>query len=266
MNIQLVSDLHLEFIARRSPGVRLFDIAPGADVLVLAGDVHSGSQAVDTFADSPIPVVYVLGNHEHYGFDMDRNYGACRAAAEGTAVHVLERDAVVIDGVRFLGCTLWSDYTFRSGLTQAQNMSRSQHVLRDHYYIQREGGQFTAQDALDRHTLSRAWLQATLAEPHAGPTVVVTHHGPHPRSVHPRFMHKDTIALNGAFVTDMSSELAKTTLWLHGHVHDSFDYVEAGCRVVANPRGYITNAGWASTPAQFAFENTHFRGDLLLTV
>jgi hypothetical protein len=31
---------------------------------------------------------------------------------------------------------------------------------------------------------------------------------------------------------------AHACLWVHGHTHDSFDYVVNGTRVVCNPRGY----------------------------
>lgn len=266
MRIQLVSDLHLEFLAQCAPGERLFQISPEADVLVLAGDIAAGAAAIGHFADAPVPVLYVLGNHEHYGAEIDSTLQACREAAAGTAVTVLEEDAFVLDGVRFLGCTLWTDYRFRSGLTPEQNMLAAERELADHYAIHQNGRLFTAADALRRHTRSLAWLDEQLRQWHRGRTVVVTHHGPHPRSVHQRFLNHRTMALNGAFVSELSEQLARADLWLHGHVHDCFDYHEAGCRVVANPRGYVLNRGCAASAADFEFENPAFRGELVLTI
>jgi hypothetical protein len=67
--------------------------------------------------------------------------------------------------------------------------------------------------------------------------VVITHHAPSRRSVHPRFASS---LLNAAFVSDAERFLGgdRVQLWIHGHTHDSFDYVVDGTRVVCNPRGY----------------------------
>ena len=89
----------------------------------------------------------------------------------------------------------------------------------------------------DRHA---SWLEARLATPFSGPTVVVTHHAPSPRSIHPRFAG---LPLNVCFVSDTEHLLEgrRVALWIHGHTHDSFDYVANGTRVVCNPRGYAKN-------------------------
>lgn len=266
MRIQLVSDLHLEFLAQHAPREKLFELSPAADVLVLAGDIAAGAAGVHQFADSPVPVLYVLGNHEAYGSDIDQTLKACRDAAAGTALRVLEQDSLEFRGVRFLGCTLWTDYRFNSGLSPAKNMAAAERALADHRAIRQSGRPFTAGDALQRHVQARAWLAGQLRTPYSGPTVVISHHAPHPRSVHPRFMSRDALALNGAFVSDLGDLLGGANLWLHGHVHDCFDYREAGCRVVANPRGYMINLRAAPAPDDFEFENPAFRRDLLLEV
>jgi len=87
------------------------------------------------------------------------------------------------------------------------------------------------------HASSREWLDRMLGRESVDPTVVVTHHGPHPLSVHPRFAGN---AVTPAFVSDLSDIIEKhqPPLWLHGHTHDRFDYNVGGTRVVCNPRGY----------------------------
>lgn len=112
MKIQLASDLHLEFLQRDFPGERLICPAHEADLLVLAGDIANGTDAISLFKDWPVPVLYVAGNHEFYHRSFEITRTALRHAAAGTAVHFLDNDVVDFGGVRFLGCTLWTDYRF----------------------------------------------------------------------------------------------------------------------------------------------------------
>ena len=85
--------------------------------------------------------------------------------------------------------------------------------------------------------------------------MVITHHGPHPLSVHPRYAGDP---VNAAFVSDLSELLPKADLWLHGHVHDSFDYKVGNCRVVANPLGYPSNLRSVGNAIELVFENRTF--------
>lgn len=85
-----------------------------------------------------------------------------------------------------------------------------------------------------RHT---TWLACKLAEPHAGPTVVITHHAPPSKSIHARFAHS---LLNASFFSTAEHLIdgRRVQLWAHGHTHGSFDYAVNGTRVVCNPSGY----------------------------
>lgn len=265
MKIQLASDLHLEFPQRDRPGERIIAPVPGADVLVLAGDIADGAEPFRLFANWPtpvrIPIIFVAGNHEYYGHLIDPMFRKMREGAALNNIHFLENDSIEIDGVRFLGTTLWTDYCLQRDRTQAHQMEHAQRHLNDHSRIRTGRKLFTPQDALDRHLIARAWLEAELAKPFAGKTVVVTHHAPHPLSVHPRFIGN---LLNAAFVSDMSELMPSVDLWLHGHVHDGFDYQVGRCRVVANPAGYIRNR-WDERE-NYLFENQTFDKNLLLEI
>lgn len=265
MKIQLASDLHLEFLKQKWPSERLVAPAAGADVLVLAGDIHNGTDAFKLFAEwassTGATVIYVAGNHEFYGHEIESTRETMREAAALCGIHFLENERVEIGGVRFLAATLWTDYLINQSLSQQQSMLHAQHGLNDHLLIRTERRTFTAQDALDRHEASRAWLATELAQPFEGKTVVVTHHGPHPKSVHAKYAHSD---VNAAFVSDLSELMPGADLWLHGHCHDSFDYQVGRCRVVANPAGYLTNRGWKTERDDFEFENKGFDPQLLL--
>lgn len=267
MKIQLASDLHLEFLQADWPGERLIAPVPGADVLVLAGDIANGADVFKLFSDwptpTPIPIIFVAGNHEFYGHAMEPMHARMKEGAATSGFHYLENESVEIEGVRFLGTTLWTDYRLEGDRTQSQLMTHAERGLNDHRLIRTGRHLFSAQDALDRHEASRSWLEAELAKPFDGKTVVVSHHGPHPLSVHPRFAGSP---LNASFVSDLSELMPGVDLWLHGHVHDSFDYRVGKCRVVANPAGYITNRRWMTERDQFHFENESFNRNLLVEV
>ncbi|GJH18137.1 hypothetical protein CBA19CS22_16365 [Caballeronia novacaledonica] len=254
MRVQLASDLHLELLARNFPGETVIRPAHGAGMLVLAGDIASGSKAIELFGTWPVPVIYVAGNHEFYNYCREDLVDELREKSVGTSVHFLERDVADFGGARFVGCTLWTDY--RLGDTQLEAMKSARRCLNDHRAIStRRGTEFSPRDALNDHHASRTWLSGELSRPYDGVTVVVTHHGPHPFSVHPRYAGD---VLNGAFVSDLTPLLAKADMWFHGHVHDVFDYAVQGCRVVCNPLGYPRNRFEAAHIRQLRFENEGF--------
>jgi stress-induced morphogen len=263
MKIQLASDLHLEFLQRNFPGERLITPAYGADLLILAGDIGNGIQAIELFKDWPVPVLYLAGNHEFYGTDFDPTRAALRKAAEGTRVTFLDNDVADFEGIRFLGATLWTDYRLVRNRTQRHLMENAEMRINDHFRIRDGDGKFTAQRALAEHEIARSWLAQELAKPFDGKTVVVSHHGPHPLSVHPRYIGEP---LNAAFVSDLSEFLSRANLWLHGHVHDSFDYNVEGCRVVANPLGYARNVNSAPAAGELDFENEKFQWSCVIEV
>ena len=263
MRIQLASDLHLEFLARQFPNETLIAPAYGADVLVLAGDIGPDILGVKLFARWPVPVVYVPGNHEYYGTDWPTMREELQRAARGTSVTVLDNGTWEFAGVRFLGSTLWTDYRLRANRTQRQLMDVAGSRLRDHSAIRVGAEAFTPEMALQDHEQSRRWLEEQLALPFDGKTVVVTHHGPSAQSVHPRYLGDP---LNAAFVSELDDVVGRADVWLHGHVHDSFDYKVCNCRVVANPRGYPRNRSSVDSARHLEFENPAFQWVCLLDV
>jgi predicted phosphodiesterase len=261
MRFQIASDLHLEMLYRL-PGYRVIEPAPDADALILAGDIHSHAHAIETFSYWPVPVYYVHGNHEAYFSDYYRVTEEIARKAGAAGIQYLERNAVELLGVRLLGCCLWTNYALDGNTAAA--MREAQRCIRDHSVIRVGDGQdFTPAIARTEHMKSRYWLQQQLALPFDGKTVVVTHHGPHRNSVHPRYAGE---LLNAAFVSDLTPLVEQADLWIHGHVHDSFDYMIGKCRVVANPRGYARNRLYAELPEQIEWENEAFDPRLLVEV
>jgi predicted phosphodiesterase len=235
VRIRVLSDLHLEFQDWTAPPA-------AADVVVLAGDIHVGTKGLSwarrQFGDARL--IYVPGNHEFYGGEMDATLEQLRRVAAMHDIALLDGDAVTIDRVRFLGAVLWTDFAlYGSGpaaIAQAQADARRGMV--DYRRIFRRGADRLQPDDTRRIHLRQAeWLAQQLAQPCDGSTVVVTHHLPHALSVHPQY---EGDRLNPSFASDLSALVrAPVQLWIHGHTHASIDYRIDGTRVVCNPRGYL---------------------------
>jgi predicted phosphodiesterase len=230
----VLSDLHLEQERFVPPLV-------DADLVVLAGDVARGTRGMEwTRRWAPRrPVLYVAGNHEFYGHALPELIGELRRAASPPSVRLLENDEVTLDGVRFLGCTLWSDFDFDGPEHRTQSMKVCERLVNDYEYIRFNPQDRTlrARDTRMLHVASRRWLAERLSRLHDGPTVVVTHHEPLIRGRPPS---KLTRTLAGAFASDLTDLMGRdrVALWVFGHTHRAVDLDVRGTRVVSNPRGY----------------------------
>lgn len=234
MRLHVLSDLHLSVAPLERPRV-------AADVVVLAGDIARPREAVEWARGFDAPVLYVPGNHEFYGGAIEDTVAELRALCAGTDVHLLERDEVRLNGVRFLGTTLWTDFRLHGdGEARDAAMRLAQALIRDFSRIRRDAASaepFTPGDSAELFDVQAAWLSERLAQPVACPTVVITHHAPSTRSVPARFADSP---LTPAFASAAEHLVdgGRAVLWIHGHMHDSFDYVVHGTRVLCNPRGY----------------------------
>jgi len=234
MKLHILSDLHLGHCGFEPP-------RNDADVVILAGDVARPRDAVAWARQFDKPALYVLGNHEFYGSSLQGAAAEFERQSAGTCVRLLDNTEIVIAGVRFLGTTLWTDFRlFGAGEKRVAAMTEAQKLMRDFTRIridEADARPFSPDDAAALFERDARWLSARLDAKHDGPTVVITHHAPSRRSVHPRFANSP---LNAAFVSDAEHLLDgdRVQLWIHGHTHDSFDYLVNGTRVVCNPRGY----------------------------
>lgn len=235
MKLHVMSDLHLS-MAGMEP------VETDADVVILAGDIARPDKACAWVRQFDKPVLYVAGNHEHYHGDLQGTLGELRRQGAGSTMVVLECDAWMFGGVRFLGATLWSDFRlFEDEATRTRAMADAVTLIRDFQRIRVDAERsepFTPQHSQVLFDRTSAWLDAQLQQPFDGPTVVITHHAPSPRSIHPRFAGS---LLNGCFVSDLERLMGaeRVRLWIHGHTHNSFDYTVRGTRVLCNPRGYM---------------------------
>lgn len=234
MRVQLLSDLHLETEAFEA------EPAPGAEALVLAGDIDSTWLGFDRFAGWPVPVLVVAGNHEFDGRELKAAWPALRERCDSLGLELLEREQRVLVGadgrrVRLLATIRWSDYdTFGAGgRERAMRASEYfQHVMR----ARRDGAAFDPPAVRDEALACRDWLRARLQERPAGidATLVVTHFAPSLRSADPRYGAQPGSA---SFCNADDELLPLADVWLHGHVHVRHDWRD-GARVVSNARGH----------------------------
>lgn len=240
LRVQVVSDLHVDVT-----DTRRLCLAPGADLVVVAGDTRAGTDAALAYLrrriPAPTPIVVVLGNHEYYGGSIAGELERAREAAGRIGITLLEDEATVIGGVRFLGATLWTDYALFGPAHRAVAMAAARRGLNDHRLISVGRGPerrpFLPTDAAALHAASVRFLDATLAVPFDGPSVVITHHAPHPVCIAPRFGRDP---LSAAFASDLSVliDARCPNLWVSGHTHHPVDTWLGPTRLVSNPHGY----------------------------
>ncbi|MDR5855712.1 metallophosphoesterase family protein [Caballeronia sp. LZ062] len=257
MKLHVVSDLHLEgnFDAAH-PGINpVLD----ADILVLAGDIARGARATKLFARWPRPVLYVHGNLEARSGHLIDLSRSIRMQASGTNVRYLEMETYVVGDVRFVASCLWTDYALYGAPSSAMKEAARCMPEFAHY----RGGDnraFSPAYALKLHQMARAWLTSELGKSFDGKTVVLTHHAPHAKSIPQRFAGDP---LSPAFASDLSSLMQHADLWVHGHVHESCDYMVGTCRVVCNPRGYRRKIRAGENGAD---ENRSFNPNLVIAI
>lgn len=261
MDIQLISDLHLEF-----QDVTL----PGGDVLVMAGDILVASawrkaknEGKDVFIADRFTrflteelakyreVIYVAGNHEHYNGRYEETHDLIREHIPDNC-HFLYNDAVKIDDVWFWGATLWTDMNKGDPITlhTVRERMNDYHVIKFGNSIQVDtgyGGTYYTNKFSPQFTKSLFHKSVEnlkkFAESHPDEKIVVTtHHAPSELSIDPRYSTE--YHMNGAYHSRLGNFIMdhpNIKYWFHGHMHNHFDYTLGECRVLTNPRGY---AGW----------------------
>jgi predicted ATPase/Icc-related predicted phosphoesterase len=246
----VLSDLHLEAV----PHPEAFRPArPEFDVLVVAGDIWEGDtcralELVASLANGK-PAVFVMGNHEPWRGELQRERDVARRAAKRFGVVLLDDSESEVAGINFVGGTLWADGRLAGpDATPLRETGEQISVLWD-------GTErlITCGDEAIIHARTRGVIEAAMARPREGKLVVVTHHAPHSVCLPPA--HRTGWAAgNGA--SDLSSliESGEAALWVHGHVHGTIDIMRpGGTRIVCNAAGP-------------GFNNLAFRDDWVVEV
>ncbi len=235
MKLAIFSDVHNEFGVWHPPKL-------DADVVILAGDIHSkhrGAQwAIESF---DVPVIYVPGNHEYYGSNIGSVNKKLKEQAQKSNVHVLLNESINIDGVNFIGSTLWTDFKLFGEEKQRECSFYAGSRINDYERIRlNDNGNYRKLRTADTQSFfdhSVSFIEKTLAKNTNNKTVIVTHHAPSRRSTPQQY--KDDL-LSASFSSNLEKLIAQydINLWIHGHTHHNVDYMLSGTRVVSNQRGY----------------------------
>jgi len=242
----IVSDIHQD----HKHNAYVHAPIPGVDVMIVAGDLEEGGgiESLLPYIEAGQRVIFVPGNHEYYDHEINDTKEKMREHSKFIGVDYLDNDTVVINNVRIVGATLWTDYLLFGESEEWFVRKACQHGINDYRYIKfrsriysqgnfHNSKHFTPSDALELHRRDKQYLATVLSNPHDGPTVVVTHHAPSTMSVPEEYKHDRT---TGAFASNLDVFIMnyEPDLWVHGHTHTSFDYEIGKTRVVCNPRGY----------------------------
>ena len=233
MKLQILSDLHIECAPYEFQKT-------DADIVILAGDIHLGQSgfkwALENITDQK--VIYVLGNHEFYREATPKLIRNLKQLSKETNICVLENEAVSIKGVRFLGCTLWTDFQLLGDIdaaiaTAQLNSTDFQQIRMSPHYRT-----IKPSDTVIWHKTTKRWIEQEIESFKDDKIVIVSHHAPSIRSI-PEESKNDP--LSAAFASNLDDFLKWTNaeLWIHGHIHKSFDYVIGKTRIVCNPFGNI---------------------------
>jgi predicted phosphodiesterase len=211
---------------------------PNFDVLVIAGDLIPRAERGVAWLRERVtdrPIVFVPGNHEFYGCDIDRTVEKARRAAAGTNLRILQNDAVEIDGVLFVGATLWTNFELFGNRDLA--MRRAAEGMNDYRRIRKRRylERLRPADTLARHFESREFIKRVTRESTAARKVVVTHHGCVREALK---AGTETDILSAAYTSDCSDLLENVDLWAYGHTHESRDFkVGRRARIISNSKG-----------------------------
>lgn len=238
MKVAYCSDLHLEF---RELQVDIVD----ADVLVLAGDIMLIKYLIDDvkynersylidFIDKVTQnykdVLWIMGNHEYYSGALEDINILREALASYSNLHILENESIIIDNVKFVGGTMWTDLNNYDPITAFQ----AHRLLNDFNQISDDGGRFTSDTWLTLHSNFMKFITNEVTDN----CVVITHHSPTFATIHEN--HQGSKIINGLYASRLESFIIDNNikLWIHGHLHDAHDEMIGDCLVTSNTRGY----------------------------
>lgn len=263
MKIQVLSDLHLEHFPSDERALSSIHLSDQADAIVLAGDISSGEDAIrllGPLATERRPFLLINGNHEFYDYDIEElRRRQLEASTSFPHLHFLDKNSIELAGVLFIGCTLWTSGNHTSnGFDRYTTGVLCNRNVEDFSVIGNRGKGFSFFESNELHYQELEFILNELDRDRPTRKVVVSHHAPTSRSIHPNFRNS---TINVAFVSDIGDEiLTKADIWIHGHTHASLDYFVDRTRVICNARGYPRGR------YQSQFENANFNPELLIEV
>ena len=234
MKIQILSDLHTEYSAYN------FNISPDTDVLILAGDIAYADNIKNTLlslakSHDKLKILYVLGNHEFYGSSI-KQVRKLISEIKIPNVYILDNSSIELDDIVFIGSTLWSDIDKRFEYEIGKRINDYNRILCES--AESNNGRLTPNETVSEFIINREYILSELTKYKDRKIVVITHHLPSFKSIHPKYAND---RCNSAYASNLDGMILKykPILFIHGHSHATSDYKIGDTRVVSNPRGYI---------------------------
>lgn len=217
MKVSAFSDLHLEFESWKANSL-------DSDLIILAGDIHTKHHGVKWALENfEAPVLYVPGNHEFYGGNIQSLTRKMHSVAQGSNIRVLDNDSLLFNDVLFIGATLWTDFN----RIRVEDAGRYRKL--------------TPEDTIDYFERSVEFIESQLQRNDVKQKVVISHHAPSIKSENPEYINSP---LSPAFISDLEKLILdyQPDIWVHGHTHHCVDYKIGKTRVVSNQKGYPDEA------------------------
>ncbi len=242
MKIAYCSDLHLEF------GDILLE-NDSYDVLLIAGDTFVAPLIYDDNNDYKIykerfenffkevsknfPMTFIIiGNHEYYrGIFHEVNDFVSEYFMKFDNIILLQDEFFRYEGVGFFGGTLWFN------VNNPVHENEIENNINDYSYIRYYDRLLRVKDLRKYYNRFLNHFNMVVDDP--GIDVVFTHHSPSMLSVYHNNHKGDT--LNLAYCNNLDMLIfdnPRIKYWIHGHVHNNFDYKIGETSILCNPRGY----------------------------
>jgi len=232
LKIQIMSDIHKD---QRGD---IPQFSREADAIVIAGDIANNGKGVDKFFNMvdnsvKVPVIVVLGNHDYYSYRYNSFVKAVEdykeMASKYSNIHILARETLEIDGVNFIGATLWTDYDKGRGISTAIS------AMPCFRYLRVDDRLVNYQDILDEYNKDVAFIGNSLSN--SLKNVVITHHVPTFNHIPNKYKNN---RLNGSFCTNLDDFIMdnQPDVWVCGHTHTNFTGQMGECTLYCNPWGY----------------------------
>lgn len=231
----IMSDLHLEH------GNKIdIPVIDGVKFLILAGDIGSNQSHLEFIKDcaSKYTVIYVLGNHEFYGFSLKEVRDFWKSVKIDN-FYFLDNSSVIIDGIEFIGSTLWVDFnrkdprTMMNAATEIGDFRKIINKTADEY--------ISADEVYAEFETAYSYLKDVIYEDNGLVKVLVTHYAFSHQSVHPSYRQRESdMQMNHYFTSNLDYFVGNSLVkWaFHGHMHSSSDYMLGDVHVVCEPVGY----------------------------
>lgn len=248
MKIWYLSDLHIDF------GKQNIKQYPEIDIVVILGDVGnklSGWSFIETLLNKGYIVLFVLGNHEYYNnslkniYTMKEIFNLWKDKEKlFPNFHILENDTFIFNNVKFIGSTLWTNFSNHKKETidlfyKEQNDSKIIFKTVRNMGFKRLGGTpINHEDVTGFYNNSIDFIKNEVSKPFEGHKIVLTHFAPSYQSIGEKY--KPYINDYGNYANDLDEYIKNSDIsyWLHGHIHTTSYYNIGNTIIACNPFGY----------------------------